>query len=77
MVKLLEQATRVGLAEEDFATGFVGLKLKCLVEREGRRGCSLKGGGVLQGWSLKGGGVLEWTLKMRIEQANHIRFKWL
>ena len=66
MVKLLEQATRVGLAEEDFATGFVGLKLKCLVEREGRRG-----------WSLKGGGVLEWTLKMRIEQANHIRFKWL
>ena len=39
MVKLLKQATRVGLAEEDFATGLVGLKLKCLAEREGRRGC--------------------------------------
>ena len=49
MVKLLKQATRVGLAEEDFATGLVGLKLKCLAEREGNRGWSLKGGGILKG----------------------------
>lgn len=48
VVKLLEQATCVGLAEENFATGLVGLKLKRLVECKGRRGWSLKGGGVLE-----------------------------